>query len=167
MKRSFPLLLLLFVCVFGMRPHAALRAQQPAAAHSTSLQALKQYVGQMPLEMLKQEPKIGERLAKLLGKEYAHLQDRLAHPTPIQLVGDVLILLGEKPFAVGNPKAIVGIGLASNKVHCAMVENNSRSIFSEDPHKIPSEFNSFMVKKDINDGKKKTEKKEQEAEKKD
>jgi hypothetical protein len=147
-------------------PDTVLRAQQPSAAQSTSLQALKQYVGQMPLEMLKQEPKIGERLAKLLGKEYSHLQDRLAHPAPIQLVGDVLILMGEKPFTVGNPKAIVGIALGANKLHCAMVENNSRSIFSEDPQKIPNEFNSFMVKKDINDGKKKTEKKDQEADKK-
>jgi hypothetical protein len=140
-----------------------LKAQQPS-----SLQALKQYVGQAPLDLLKQEPGINERLSKLLGKEFVRLQERFTHSSPIQLVGDVLILQGEKPFAVGNPRVIVGIGLSANKLHCAMVENNGRSIFSEEPQKIPAEFNSFMVKKDISEGKKKNEKKASESgEKKD
>lgn len=149
---------LLVCCVYCAKPALA----QP----SQSLMALKQYIGQMPQDLLKQEPQINERLLKLLGKEYPRLQERLTQQTPIQFVGDVLILLGEKPFAVGNPKVVVGIALTANKIHCAMTENNSRSIFSEDPHKIPSEFNSFLVKKDINEGKKKKEKTPNETEKK-
>jgi hypothetical protein len=145
-------LFLLVCCVVCTTTMPALAQQQQ------SLMSFKQYVGQMPQDLLKQEPFIGERLAKMLGKEYPRLQERFNHQSPIQLVGDVLILLGEKPFAVGNPKVIVGIGISTNKLHCAMMESNSRSIFSEDPQKIPNEFNSFMVKKDINDGKKKKEK---------
>ncbi|TAE32434.1 MAG: hypothetical protein EAZ92_01670 [Candidatus Kapaibacterium sp.] len=115
----------------------------------------------MPLELLAQEEKINERLTKLLGKEFSNMKDRLNNnPIPIQLIGDVLILQGEKAFAVGNPRAIVGIGLGTNKIHCALIDHNSRAIFSEEPQKIPNEFNSYMVKKDISDGKKKNPKKE-------
>ena len=151
----FRLCLLLLICCLVSTTTAFAQQNQ-------SLMSLKQYVGQMPQDLLKQEPQIGERLSKLLGKEYPRLQERFNHQTPIQLVGDVLILLGEKPFAVGNPKVIVGIGISTNKLHCAMMESSSRSIFSEDPQKIPKEFNSFMVKKDISDGKKKKEKDESE-----
>lgn len=146
--------------------YAALSSLSLSAQQTTSIQSLKQYIGQSPLDLLKQEPNIHDRLAKLLGKEFARMQDRFTTSSPIQQVGDVLILVGEKPFAVGNPKAIVGISLTANKIHCAMMENNSRSIFSEEPQKIPNEFNSFMVKKDITDGKKKLEKKAEDADKK-
>lgn len=151
-------LFVLVCCVYCTKP---VFAQPPP-----SLMALKQYIGQMPQDLLKQESHISERLSKLLGKEYPRLQERFNQQTPIQFVGDMLILLGERPFAVGNPKVVVGIALTANKIHCAMTENNSRSIFSEDPHKIPNEFNSFLVKKDINEGKKKKEKTPNEAEKK-
>jgi hypothetical protein len=110
-----------------------------------TVSSLKQYIGQMPSELLKQEPKIQSRLQKLLGKEYEHLQERFANELPIELFGDVLILRGEKPFTPGNPKAIVGIGLFTNKIHCALVENSGRSIFSEEPKKIPNEFNRFII----------------------
>ena len=114
-------------------------------AQEASVSSLKHYIGQMPSELLKQEPKIQTRLQVLLGKEYERLQDRFAHELPIELYGDVLILRGEKPFTPGNPKASVGIGLFTNKIHCALVENSGRSIFSEDPKKIPNEFNKFII----------------------
>lgn len=117
-----------------------LEAQEPA-----SVASLKQYIGQMPSELLKQEPKIQERLQKLLGKDYERLQERFANGVPIEMFGDVLILRGEKPFTPGNPKAIVGIGLFTNKIHCALVESAGRNIFSEDPKKIPNEFNRFII----------------------
>jgi hypothetical protein len=132
-----------------------------------SLMSLKQYIGQMPQDFLKQEPLINDRLAKLLGvKDYERLKERFTNQQPIQLVGDVLILLGEKPFAVGNPKAIVGIGLTSNKIHCALVESNGRNIFSEEPQRIPNEFNRFIIAKDKRD-KEKSEKEKAEKEKAD
>ncbi len=110
-----------------------------------SVSSLKQYIGQMPSELFKKEPTIQSRLQKLLGKEYERLQDRFSNELPIELFGDVLILRGEKPFTPGNPKAIVGIGLFTNKIHCALVENSGRSIFSEEPKKIPNEFNRFII----------------------
>ncbi len=136
----------LCICVvFGlvaMLSGNVVRAQDSAQTVSS----LKQYIGQMPSELLKQEPKIQSRLQKLLGnKEYERLQERFANQSPIELFGDVLILRGEKPFTPGNPKAIVGIGLFTNKIHCALVENSGRSIFSEDSKKIPNEFNRFII----------------------
>ncbi|MCS6807791.1 MAG: hypothetical protein RML40_00075 [Bacteroidota bacterium] len=113
-----------------------------------SVSSLKQYIGQMPADLLKQEPKIQERLQKLLGKDYQRLEERFAYGVPIEMFGDVLILRGEKPYMPGNPKAVVGIGLFTNKIHCALVEKNGRDIYSEDPKRIPNEFNKFII---IND----------------
>lgn len=131
--------------VFGL---AAMLSGNAVGAQDSAqtVSSLKQYIGQMPSELLKQEPRIQSRLQKLLGsKEYERLQERFVNQSPIELFGDVLILRGEKPFTPGNPKAIVGIGLFTNKIHCALVENSGRSIFSEDLKKIPNEFNRFII----------------------
>lgn len=139
---------LLGVWLFLLPLVVASRFDLQAQESSSSVSSLKQYIGQMPSELLKQEPKIQERLRKLLGKEYDRLQDRFHNEVPIELFGDVLILRGEKPFTPGNPKAIVGIGLFTNKIHCALVENSGRSIFSEEPKKIPNDFNRFIIATD-------------------
>jgi hypothetical protein len=131
-----------------------------------SVASLKQYIGQMPQELLKQEPQINDRIKKLVGvRDFERLKERLTSPQPIQLVGDVLILLGEKPFTVGNPKVIIGIGLTSNKIHCALVENNGRNIFSEDPQRIPNEFNKFIITADKRNKEKENTDKEKDKEK--
>ncbi len=135
-----------------------------AQESSSSIASLKQYIGQMPVDLLKQEPKIQERLQKLLGKDYERLQERFAHGVPIEMFGDVLILRGEKPFTPGNPKAIVGIGLFTNKIHCALVESAGRNIYSEDSKKIPNEFNRFIIISDKRSQEEADKKKKAEAE---
>lgn len=152
-KRFF--FMLRIVCIVAIHilsfsvQSSLLRLYAQNSANSTSLSSLRQYIGQMPTAFLKQEPQIQERLEKLLGaKEYERLQNRLQYELPIELYGDVLILRAEQPYTPGNPKAIVGIGLASNKIHCALIENNGRAIYSEEPKKIPSDFNRFIIVQD-------------------
>lgn len=113
----------------------------PKIPVSRPVQSLYDFEGKLPFDLLRARPQLKQRLRKLLGKDYPFFITAMTVQTPIELVGQTLVMSGCYPHMCSSHQSIMVINLNNGTIHCAIVSVDyaqGYKIFSEDRAGLPS-----------------------------